>query len=478
MADKILLINGFNGGLASGSKRGIANSFRWGQGLDIHSDPDVLGVKPASTKDSGSTVTDLPLFAATNTVNANTYFLGDTGNLYKRTSAGVWSNPKTFTNAQGMGFFSGTNLIYIVSDNRQHTLNPSDDSTTTGRILNSATWHPIESFLDKVFTGNGRELVSTDASAIDADSTTQGGGITIDFNYSIRCLKNIGNWLFIGATSDNSSDARYFLWDGVSNDYNYSRTLKGEDGINAVNLLDDGTILINAGKQGNLYQLTGIDAPLVKVKKVPRIETSKTIEVYPGSVANHQGNALFGLSTGTSLTAERGVYSYTSTDKNYPKVSNLDYAISTGTTTGVNLKIGAILSANTTDLYVGWKDGSDYGVDKIDGTGVQATAIYESLIHDDGQPFRIKHYKNFKVKLAGNLASGEVITLSYKADRASTWTDIGTLDFSADGAINVKRFKPDIKTFDLEVKLAIANASTTSPSIDDVIVVFSTEPLI
>ena len=477
MADKILLLNIFNGGLSSGSKRGLAGSFRWGQGLDIHSDPDVLGVSPASTKDSGTTITDLPLFATNNTVNTNKYFLGDAGALYKRTSAGVWSKLSTYTNAEGMGFFSGTDLIYFVSGDVQYTLDPSSDAITTGRTLNSATWHPVEAFLDKIFTGNGRELVSTDASAIDYDSETQGGGITIDFNYSIRCLKNIGNWMFIGATSNNSSDARYFLWDGVSQDYNYSRTLKGEDGINAVSLLDDGTILIYAGKQGNLYQLTGIDSPLVKVKQLPRIEGSKTIEVYPGSVTNHQGNALFGLSTGTSLTAGRGVYSYTSTDKNYPKVANFDYAISTGTTTGVDLKIGALLSANTTDLFVAWKDGSNYGVDKIDGTGVQAVTVFESLIHDDLQPFRKKHYKNFKIKLAGDLATGEVITFYYKADRG-TWTSLGTLDFSADAGITEKRFKPDIKAFDMEVKVVTANASGTAPRIDDIIVVFDSEPLI
>ena len=477
MADKILLINIFNGGISSGSKRGLSGSFRFGQGLDIHSDPDVLGVMPKSTKDSGSTVDGLILFGVTNTVNSNIYFLDENGALYKRTSAGVWSKLSTYTNSEGMGFFSGTNLIYFVSNDRQYKLDPSDDSITTGRILNSSTWHPVESFLDKVFTGNGRELVSTDGSGIDTDSTTQGGGITIDFNYSIRCLKNIGNWFFIGATSDNSSDARYFLWDGVSSDYNYSRTLKGEAGINAVNLLDDGTILINAGKQGNLYQLTGIDSPLVKIKQLPRIETSKTIETYPGSVTNYQGNALFGLSNGTSVTAERGVYSYTSTDKNYPKVANLDYAISTGTTTGITLQVGALLSANTTDLFVAWRDDTTYGVDKINGTGVQGTTIMESLIHDDGQPFRIKEYKNFKLKLAGDLATGEKVTFYYKADRGS-WTSLGTLDYSVDGAIDVKNFKPDVRAYELELKTVTTNSSGTAPLIDDIVVVFSVEQLI
>ncbi|KKK86322.1 hypothetical protein LCGC14_2764410, partial [marine sediment metagenome] len=368
MAEKLLSINYFNGGLSSGSKIGLRGSFRWGQGLDIHSDPDRLQVMPKSTKDSGSIVTDLVLFGTNNTVNANRYFLGDAGKLYKRTSSGTWSVVNTYTNAQGMSFFSGTNKVFFVSGNTEYQLDPSGDSVDSGRSLNSATWHPVEAFLDKVFLGNGRELISTDASNINYDSTTTGGGITIDHNYKMRVLKNIGNWLFIGATSDNSSDARYFLWDGFSDDYNYARSLKGEDGINAVEVADDGTVLIHAGKQGHVYQLVSVDAPLKKLKELPRIEKSKTIEVYPGSTANYQGRTLFGLSSGTSVTAERGVYSYTSTDKNYSKTFNMEYAISTGTTTGITLQIGCLLSANTNDLFIAWRDGATYGMDLFDGT--------------------------------------------------------------------------------------------------------------
>ena len=136
-----------------------------------------------------------------------------------------------------------------------------------------------------------------------------------------------------------------------------------------------------------------------------------------------------------------------------------------------------MLSANTTDLFVAWRDDTTYGVDKINGTGVQGTTIMESLIHDDGQPFRIKEYKNFKLKLAGNLATGEKVTFYYKADRGS-WTSLGTLDYSVDGAIDVKNFKPDVRAYELELKTVTTNSSGTAPLIDDIVVVFSVEQLI
>lgn len=478
MTDGILYIDNFSGGISSGSKRGIAGSFRWGQGLNIHEDPDRLQVMPKSTKDSGSTVVDLPLFGVNNTVNTNKYFLGNAGKLYKRTSAGVYSVLSTYTNAEGMGFFSGTNRIYFVSDDVEYILNPSNDALSTGRSLNAVGYHPVDAFLDKVFIGNGRELVSTDASGIAYDSTTVGGGITIDFNYSIRCLKAITDWLLIGATSDNSTNAKLFIWDGISSRYNYSIPLVGEDGINAINMADDGTVLIHAGKQGHIYQLIGINQPLALIKKLPRIEKDKTIEIYPGTTTNYQGRPLFALSAGTSTTAERGVYSWSSKDKNYPKALNMDFAISTGTTTGITAQIGCLLAVSTTDLFIGWRDGSSYGIDLIDGTGVQGTAIYESLIDDARQSFNEKQYSRFKIKLAADLAPGQVIDIYYKANRGS-WTQIlddgesNSLDYAVDGAIDRKDLGVSVVAYELEVKVLCATTGSTSPEIDSLTIPYS-----
>lgn len=469
MAEKGLFINKFNGGISTGSKIGYSGSFRFGRGLDIHSDPDVLKISPACTKISGSVVTDLIVAGSTNTVNSNIYFLGDTGNVYKNGTSLL----NNYTSGQGMGFFSGTNKVYFTANDKEYLLNPANDSISQERELTEANWHPVEAFLDKVFIGNGRELISRDSSDIEYDSTTTGGGITIDYNYEIKCIKNLGDWLFVGATSSNSSFARYFIWDGVSDDYNYAKTLKGEDGINSVEVGDDGTIIISAGKSGNLYQLVGLDSSLTRVKTIPYIEKDKTIEVYPQAMANYRGRILIGLSAGTSVTAEGGVYEWASTDINYPKVLNMPFVISTGNT--LTARVGCIISANTNDLYIGWKDGTSYGIDKVDGTLKQPTASIETLIHDADQPYRRKLYNNFKVNLASTLATGEVVTLYYKKDRGA-WTSIGTLDYSVDGAITEKRFKPDIKAKELEIKLEFAG--TTQPDTDSVLVIYSEEALI
>ncbi len=445
-----------------------------GRGLDCISDPDVLKISPASTRDDGGVVDGATIaYAASNTINSNLYFIGS--KLFKKAS-GIYTSLGTYF-GQGMGFFNGTGKVIFTASNVEYTLDPATNAITAGRTLNTAYAHPIECFLDKVFIANGRELISTDASGINYDSNTTGGGITVEYGQSIKCLKNIGDWLFIGCSSDNSSLAKYYLWDGVSQDYNYAKTLKGEDGINCSEVSDDGSVIISAGKKGHLYQLTGLDTTLDPIKTFPLIENAKIIELYPNAMCNYQGKVMLGLSEGTSLTAERGVYSWASHSNQYSKTLNLEYAMSTGNTTGTNVKIGGLFCFNTTDLYVGWRsDASTVGIDLINGTGVQATARYESLIHDNGVPHIKKFYKLFKVNLAKALETGQVITIYYKKDRGS-WVSLGTMDFSIDGAISEKTFKPSgqLKAKEMEVALGFANSGTTGPEVDSIAVEFENE---
>jgi hypothetical protein len=468
-----LLINNFSG-ISSGSKIGLAGEFRMGRGLDCQSDPDVLKISPASTRDDGGIVDgSVVAYATSNTTNSNIYFIGS--KLYKKAS-GIYTSLGSYQ-GQSMGFFNGTGKVIFTADNVEYTLDPSTDAITTGRTLNIAYSHPIECFLDKVFIGNGRELISTDGSGINYTSSTIGGGITLEYGQAIRCLKNIGDWLFIGCSSDNSSLAKYYLWDGVSEDYNYAKTLKGEDGINCAEVSDDGSVIISAGKKGHLYQLTGLDTTLDPIKTFPRIEKDKTIELYPNAMCNYQGKVMMGLSDGTSLTAERGVYSWASHSNQYSKTLNLEYKMSTGNTTGTNVKIGGLFCFNTTDLYVGWRsEAGTVGIDLINGTGVQATADYGSLIHDNGVPHIKKFYKTFKVNLAKSLEVGQIITVYYKKDRGS-WVSLGTMDFSIDAAISEKTFKPagQLKAKEMEVALGFANSGTTGPEVDCIAVEFENE---
>jgi hypothetical protein len=92
------------------------------------------------------------------------------------------------------------------------------------------------------------------------------------------------------------------------------------------------------------------------------------------------GLPLFGLSNVSGNPASQGVYSLGGYDRNYPKVLNLEWLISTGNSSGVD--IGAIEMVGTV-LLVSWKDttgSTTYGVDKIDLTAKVTSAYFATRI--------------------------------------------------------------------------------------------------
>ena len=89
-------IRSFRGGKSDYKDRGIAGSFWMGKNLNIHDTVDELSCGQALVSDgtggsgADTIVTDLINFWV-NSSDGNTYGLGDTGKIYKRTPAAVWS---------------------------------------------------------------------------------------------------------------------------------------------------------------------------------------------------------------------------------------------------------------------------------------------------------------------------------------------------------------------------------------------------
>ncbi len=114
MARKVLTYNNFTGGIAQGSLKGYKGSFQDGIGLDYRSDPDKLTALKKLKKDSGSNVTDLVKWIKEYV--GDYYMYGDTGKIYKRTSAGTYTNPKTVSSSHGNGIEVFNNELWYMGD--------------------------------------------------------------------------------------------------------------------------------------------------------------------------------------------------------------------------------------------------------------------------------------------------------------------------------------------------------------------------
>lgn len=106
------------GGISDGSKLGIPDSFEFGRSVDFRSDPNKLTILPKTAKDSGSVVVDLPKWAERIQGGTDTYFYGDTGNLYKRDSSSVWSLEHTAgaSSGNGLAYFGEDDFLYFAQD--------------------------------------------------------------------------------------------------------------------------------------------------------------------------------------------------------------------------------------------------------------------------------------------------------------------------------------------------------------------------
>ncbi len=115
-----LQIKRWAGGLADYLKENaVPDSFYFARSINYRNDPQSVTLLPGSKNESGSVVTDLLKWGEiVPDTNANSYFYGDTGNLYKRSSQGQWSLLHNSANSHGngLGYFTGDGYLYYAND--------------------------------------------------------------------------------------------------------------------------------------------------------------------------------------------------------------------------------------------------------------------------------------------------------------------------------------------------------------------------
>ncbi len=91
-----------------------------GISIDHRHDPRAITLLPKSLKESGSIVTDLPKWAAVYPTTIDTYIYGNTGNIYKRTTAPVYSllHKAPSSHGNGLFYYPEDDYLYYTSDNQ------------------------------------------------------------------------------------------------------------------------------------------------------------------------------------------------------------------------------------------------------------------------------------------------------------------------------------------------------------------------
>jgi hypothetical protein len=254
-------------------------------------------------------------------------------------------------------------------------------------------------------------------------------------------------------------DAKIFFWDGVSETYNFFIDVP-EGAINAMKG-SQGTLSIIAGYKGDLLEYSGGDKA-IKVKRLPKLESDKKIEVLPGAMTMWQTLLRIGAGVTDSSAVEQGVYTWGSLTVSYPPSLSYDYTISTGNSESSDIKIGMVIPVEK-KLLIGWKDNVSYGVDSVDIEGdPYATGSVEFVIKDEEAVWKEKLVTVIRADFE-ELNSGESVGVQYKLDRDATWS-IGETENTAD-AVELRHQVTKSRHREYQVRLNMATSTTTSPAV-------------
>ena len=374
----IFLLNSFRNGLSDYENAGVRGSFKFGSNLDIRKSMDSLSCQQALADDLATgTMTDIALFIVDST-DGNSYHFCRDGKIYKRTSGGSYT--LVYTDATGVisGAAEWVNdagdkyLIWAtdtdlsrkeLSSTGGSATEPWDDvdATFNGQNypktnLTDTTWHTMAAMNRNLYIANANTLAF-----VGYDDSYSNDVLQLIPGNSAKCLLEYNEYAYIGCSrDDNSQRAALFVWD-MAQSLNWNRKrLQGAAPINS--MIDAEFPLMQNGSDGRI----GIVDTLSN--KLPLISFPGGGSTNPDGADVDGDLALFGVyGNGTGKT---GLYTYGRKRKNASIVLNLDYALECD-------EIGSVAVVGD-DILISYKDGSDYGVKKVD-TSNKATGTYQSM---------------------------------------------------------------------------------------------------
>lgn len=468
--DQVLSISRFNGGISDATKEGLKGAYAFAKRLDIRSDPNQATILPATAKRSGSTVTDLVKWIVSGeNYSTDTFFYDASGNFYKEAVDGTWTLIGTVPSSHGQGMDLYNDYVYLSADSTLSRYGPLSgvpvltNNWQTG--LNATTdFAPILRFRNGFLVGHGNYVGWYDGSTWDADKLVLPPGVKVRCIEQWKEFATIGTWT--GANVYDNNPGYIFLWDGLStNTTAYFKVTAG--GVNAIVNLDNRLVSI-VGKRA-LMQI-GME-PFQRFQEMPYLERGKYAEVFPGAVCVWNNLVYAGIAGNTDSSAIiQGVYAYGTKEEAYPEVLSYDHTASTATETGTTLKIGAVKGVGNY-LYISWRDGSSYGVDRVSISGTPySSGDYLSLLSDDGRPHGEKLAKNVKASHLA-LATGETVQVGHVLNRAAS-TSLGTAHAysSSETGRTTRETKMGVQTesgrfVDAQVYVKLSQTGGTSPTL-------------
>jgi hypothetical protein len=268
--------------------------------------------------------------------------------------------------------------------------------------------------------------------------------------------------LLVGTEMPNSNMARVLRWD-TENESWFAEDSIEEGTINAF-IRDDNNMFVQAGDFGRMFFYNG--EQLIPFKNLGgEFSPTRKIKVNQKAVTTLLGIPRFGLSNIEGNPVPQGVYTFGSYSKDYPKVLDLSFPVSSGELEGV--EIGSIVSRGA-DMYVSWKDGENVGIDKIDYSNKFEDAFIETTqLTSADQRINLtnigKIYANYV-----SLPEDTGITMAINKNYANDFTNLNVINDTNRKQIRMENVITDINSLQLRVGFVVDG--NNAPEVESIVI--------
>lgn len=236
--------------------------------------------------------------------------------------------------------------------------------------------HPMAQFLQYTLIGNGNYLaVWEPLSPTDPPNNEfQRHRLVLPSGFEICGIATNDEFAIVAAEKLSTNGTKDFqeglilLWDGTAQTWNQFIRVSGgsPDAIFTYNnypyFYVNGALCAWLGGK-NIVVIRTLANTSTDYK-----DTIDNTRTYPNMMTIRDNLLHMGFpSTTTNTAVEHGVYTWGSLNKDYPSAFGFGYTISTGTYLNAagTLKLGCVRNFGD-EMYIGWKDGSSYGIDIVD----------------------------------------------------------------------------------------------------------------
>jgi len=352
------------GGISDYSDRGILGAFKMASGLDIRRQNDTLYCQQGLTAEGVGVITDLILWLVPSS-DGNTYGFGDTGKVYKRTSAGTWSLVYTTTGkvTGACEWIHSTDKYYLywtVGTNLHRKEIPGNtgwtdvdaDAGWPKTNLENVAWHTMKVAGGALMICNGSYVAMV---GYDESYTVE--AVQVYPDELTKTIIERQDYVIIGAYKNNDSEkGALYSWKQEALNFIQRKEIPSK-GVNG--MIDTELTLMQSGTKGGFYY-----SDLINVLSIT--DTHEDDKVNPDGVDVDEGLGLFGMFGGTNS----GIYTLGRKRKNAPFVLNLDYPL-TCTEIGSVKNLGDV-------ILVSYNNAGSYGVKKVDSDS-KGIGTYYSL---------------------------------------------------------------------------------------------------